>query len=72
MATIKFHRVGTPEGSGILFSNQGQYIPEVLQKQALKEAKPISFLCKPNRNGDTAPIEVIITVRKAETNRSKS
>jgi len=72
MAKIKFHRVGIPESSGILFSSQGQYIPETLQKQALKEAKPISFLCKPNREGDVSPIEVIITVRKAETNEKKS
>jgi len=71
MATIKFHRVGSPNGQ-ILTSSQGLYIGQELQKEATKEPK--SFLFAPNRDGDEAPIEVIVTIRKpqAKTNGKKS
>jgi len=71
MATIKFHRVGSPNEQ-ILTSSQGLYIGAELQKQAAKESK--SFLFTPNRDGDTANVEVIVTIRKPQvkTNGKKS
>ena len=72
MATIKFHRVGSPNGQ-ILTSSQGLYIGADLQKQAVKESK--SFIFTPNREGDESQVEVIVTVRKAQgakTNGKKS
>ena len=71
MATIKFHRVGSPNPQ-ILTSSQGLYIGQEVQKQAQKEPK--SFLFVANREGDEAPIEVIVTIRKpqAKTDGKKS
>jgi len=68
MATIKFHRVGSPNPQ-ILTSSQGLYIGAELQKQAATESK--SFLFTPNREGDEAPIEVIVTIRKPQAKNGK-
>ena len=69
MATIKFHRVGSPNPQ-ILTSSQGLYVGAELQKQAVKEA--VSFLFTPNREGDESQVEVIVTVRKAQAKAGKT
>jgi len=64
MAEKKFHRVGSPNEQ-ILTSSQGLYISHALITDVAKSPNGKSFVFTPNRDGDAAKVEVIVTVRKA-------
>jgi hypothetical protein len=67
MAKISYHRTGSPNPQ-ILTSSQGIYVSHELGNSVLKSKEGTkSFLFTPNRDGDTAKFEVIVTVRRKQT-----